>query len=101
MLDDSNTRLVVVPANCTDRLQPLDVSVNKSAKEYLRRQFQQWYSDQVCTQLESKSAVKSVSLQMSVVKPLGAKWLIGLYEYFQSKPDIIINGYKEAGIFIE
>lgn len=87
-----------MPANCTDRLQPLDVSVNKSAKEYLRRQFQQWYSDQVCNQLNKKESVNPVSLQMAVVKPLGAKWLIGLYEYFKSKPDIIINGFKEAGL---
>ncbi len=42
--------------------------------------------------------MKSVSLQMSVVKPLGVRWLIGLYEYFKSKPDISI---KEAGILIE
>ncbi len=35
---------------------------------------------------------------MSVVKPLGVRWLIGLYEYFKSKPDISI---KEAGILID
>ena len=27
---------IQVPANCTDRLQPLDVSVNKAAKDFLR-----------------------------------------------------------------
>lgn len=100
LLDENNIRLAIVPANCTDRLQPLDVSVNKAAKEYLRRQFQQWYSDQVCRQMDRKEAVTvSVGLQMSVVKPLGAKWLMGLYEYMKLKPEIVINGFKEAGIF--
>ncbi len=42
--------IVVVPANCTDRLQPLDVSLNKSAKEFLRK-FHEWYADQVRLQL--------------------------------------------------
>ena len=48
LLQHHHVLIAIVPANCTDRLQPLDVSVNKSAKEYLRRQFQSWYSDQVC-----------------------------------------------------
>ena len=39
LLDDNRICVVIVPANCTDRLQPLDISINKSAKEFLRRQF--------------------------------------------------------------
>jgi transposase-like protein len=54
ILNKNNILFVVVPANCTDRLQPLDVSVNKAAKECLRRQFQQWYSERVCKLLEEK-----------------------------------------------
>ena len=99
MLDDNNIRIVIVPANCTDRLQPLDVSVNKSAKEFLRRQFHQWYSDQVCSQMQREAAITSVDLTMSVVKPLSAKWLIALYNYMKENPTININGFKQAGIF--
>ena len=32
-----------MPANTTDQLQPLDISVNKPAKEFLKRKFEQWY----------------------------------------------------------
>ena len=32
ILDDNVINFVIVPANCTDRLQPLDLSVNKAAK---------------------------------------------------------------------
>ena len=39
LLKDNGIYILIVPANCTDRLQPLDVSVNKTAKEFLRRQF--------------------------------------------------------------
>jgi len=48
--------VILIPANCTDRLQPLDISVNKAAKEFLRKQFHQWYAKQVCAQLEQKEA---------------------------------------------
>ena len=44
-IDAHNVYVVLIPANCTDRLQPLDISVNKPAKDFLRKQFQQWYSN--------------------------------------------------------
>ena len=37
LLDDSDVNVILIPPNCTDRLQPLDLSVNKAAKEFLRR----------------------------------------------------------------
>ena len=32
LLEENHLRYVMIPANCPDRLQPLDVSVNKAAK---------------------------------------------------------------------
>ena len=52
LLEENNIIAVTIPPNCTDRLQPLDMSVNKPVKEILRRQFQLWYSDKVSAQLE-------------------------------------------------
>ena len=42
LLESNHLRLAIVPANCTDHLQPLDVSVNKPAKEFLRRSSGIW-----------------------------------------------------------
>ena len=36
MLEDNNVDVVYVPANCTDCLQPLDLSVNKPVKYFLK-----------------------------------------------------------------
>ena len=90
MLDSFNIRIAIVPANCTNRLQPPDVSINKSAKEFLRRQFHQWYSDQVCHQMQREAGNTSIDLSLSVVKPLGAKWLTALYKYMKDNPTISI-----------
>ena len=43
--------VVKVPVGCTDELQPLDLSVNKSCKSFLRDKFSCWYSPEVEKQL--------------------------------------------------
>ena len=98
LLDENHIHRVVIPANCTDRLQPLDVSVNKAAKEFLRRKFHDWYAQKICTQLEEEQPIAPVDLRLSVVKPVGAKWMVELHDYFKAKPEIIVNGFKGAGI---
>ena len=99
LLDENNVSVVLIPPNCTDRLQPLDVSVNKSAKEFLRRKFHVWYAENICAQLEGKLQKQQVDLRLNVVKPLGAKWMVELFDYIKSKPDVISNGFKKSGIF--
>ena len=98
LLDSNDINVVMIPANCTDRLQPLDVSVNKSVKEFLRQKFHSWYAESVSTQLNGTKAKEPVDLRLSVVKPLGAKWLVDMYDYMKTKPEIIRNGFKEIGI---
>jgi hypothetical protein len=102
LLETKHVLVAVVPANCTDRLQPLDVSVNKAAKENLRNQFQEWYSEQIFQQLQedSETPPQPVDLRMSIVKPLSAKWMINLYDYLKSNPDIIKSGFRHSGITI-
>ena len=52
LLDQNNINIVLVPANCTDRLQPMDLSLDKSEKSFLRNEFQTWYAKEVCSQLQ-------------------------------------------------
>lgn len=39
-----------------------------------------------------------VDLRLSIMKPLGARWLIAAYNYLKSKKEILANGFKAAGI---
>ncbi len=80
LLDEHNILYIIVPANCTDKLQPLDLSVNKPAKEQMRRKFQDWYGEIICKQLEDK-VEELVDMRLSIVKPLSAKWIIDTCDY--------------------
>ena len=42
--------------------------------------------------------MKPVDLKLSIVKPLGAQWMIELYNHLKSHPEIIQNGFRAAGI---
>jgi hypothetical protein len=55
LLEEHNIQSVLVPPSCTDRLQLLDISVNKAAKSFSRSEFQEWYADKLTQQLDSMS----------------------------------------------
>ena len=39
-----------------------------------------------------------VDTRMQVIKELSAQWLLGFYDYMASRKEIVVNGFKEAGI---
>ena len=99
ILKENHIDTLLIPASCTDQLQPLDECVNKSAKVFIWKKFQLWYSEQVCSQFQKKSdEVKPVDLHLNVVKSLGAKWLMEMHDYFNSNPQIILNGFRKSGL---
>ena len=98
LLEEYHLMYVMVPPNCTDRLQPLDVSVNRAAKHFIRGKFEHWYADRIMAQQESGQDIQPVDLRLSVVKPIGAQWMIDLYDYLIANPSIITHGFKHVGI---
>jgi hypothetical protein len=100
VLEENQILIVKVPSGCTDELQPLDLSVNKSCKSYLRSKFSTWYASEVEKQLAIGIEAKNVKVdsRMQVIKELSAQWLLGFYDYMASRKEIVVNGFKEAGI---
>ena len=102
LLKAHDIHVCLLPANTTDLLQPMDISVNKPAKDFLKRKFEAWYSDEVIKQFCGKD-IDSVELQpiklcLAELKVLGAKWLVEMAEYISDNPQFIVNGFRHAGI---
>ena len=91
---------VLIPKTCTDRLQPMDLSVNKPIKSHLQSSFQAWYASQVKNKMQEPpgASLTPIDTRLSAIKPVHAQWLIHAYNYIKSRPEIIINGFKAAGI---
>ena len=91
---------VYVPANMTKYFQPLDLTINGVAKTFLKDKFDNWYDREVTRQVDSGAGVYTVDvkLKLSVLKPIHARWLISIYDFFRNPPELIIKGFEKAGI---
>ena len=87
----------------TQLFQPLDLTVNKHCKSYLKRSFSEWYSQQIKNQLSLGKKVEEIKIEfhLTTLKPLHTKWLVVYYNDITSEngSSVIINGWKAAGIY--
>ena len=94
LLDSHYVNVVLIPANCTHRLLPMDLSVNKAAKDFLHLQFKDWYAHEVGSDLEEGNS-SMVDLKLSRIKLFHAQWLVALYHHIKSNPDIVKTCFKK------
>ena len=105
LLDTHNIHVCLLPPNTTDQLQPMDISVNKPAKDFIMRQFDNWYSKQVLKQLEGEDTsdlesleLQPINLSLPEMKEMGAKWLVDMASYISDNPQLVVNGFIHSGI---
>ena len=97
-LERNHISVVEVPGNCTDRLQPLDLSINKPVKDHLKSCFHKWYAAGIQKKILTGDDDKRViDLRLSLLKPLGFKWLESAFSYIQAS-DFVQKGFHAAGI---
>ena len=93
-------KMIPVPNNWTPYFQPLDISVNKPCKDFLKNEAQLWYSAKISEQIKEGKRPHEIKVetQISIVKPLHAKWVTKFYDYIRAKPDIVRNGWIKSKI---
>jgi len=88
---------IQLSANCTDKLQPLDISVNKLMKDHLKSKFQQWYAKEVRRQLETIPLGQiKVDVGLQVVKSLSTNWIISGWQALEKRPEVAVNGFRKS-----
>ena len=100
VIEENNCVIIYVPNNLTDQFQLFDLNVIGHSKQFLKKKFGCWYSQQICHPLEDRTNVYDVQVpfKLSIIKPIHAKWLLGLYEHLRNSSEAIIKGFEMAGI---
>ena len=102
ILKEYNICLIKVSVNITGIFQPLDLTVNRSAKSLFKRKFTQWYLSQIQRGMESGKDIDQieVKLNLTTLKPLHAAWIMEFYDLMVSDQgkSVIRNGWKASGI---
>ena len=88
-----NFIVVNVPGNMTKYYQVLDLTVNKYAKAFTRKKFNEWYAKEIHCQLDAEIPLEEVDvkLRLSVMKPVHVHWMVELYNHMvtgESKKNI-------------
>ena len=66
VVKESNGKMVSVPNNWTNYFQPLDLTVNKSSKDFLRKEAQSWYSQEIVKQMEARKRSDQIKVDVRV-----------------------------------
>ena len=58
----NNCALIIVPHNLANRFQPLDITLNKPAKSFIKNKYNMWYTEQVAKQLNKGKAPADIEV---------------------------------------
>ena len=78
---------VSVPANMTHFFQPLDLTVNRVAKNFTKKEFTSYYLGVIQQGLQDGKQLEDieVDLRLSVIKHLHAQWLVNMYNFLSTR----------------
>ena len=96
LLKDCNIFISLVPNNVTHIFQPLDLTIDSWAKNFLKERYATWYALQITVGLEKRLAVDEIDVKtpLAVIKLLHTKWVMNLHDKIISEKgkEIVLNG---------
>lgn len=98
-----NIVIVKVSSNMTDHMQPLDLSVNRPAKKFLKINTKIGMQTAECIRTQLAAGLNpeniDVDLRLTAIREVRAMWVIALCDYLSNEcRDIIVKRFVKAGI---
>ena len=97
-LRKANAALAVIPGGCTSILQPLDVSVNKPFKGWLRASWTDYIRADAARVDAERKAGKELSKIRAPSKQLVVDWVGSALDKLRTRPDLVRKSFVVTGI---
>ena len=100
MMEQNNCLFVKVPANMTQHFQHLDVSINGLAKRFMKTQYENWYADNIVTQMAAGVSTENVKVdtRLTIIREVHSRRICRLYDDLKERKDDIKRGFAKSGI---
>ena len=91
---------MLVSANCTDKLPPLDIAIYKPLKDKLKKQVHTWCLEAIQKQLKTDVPVHNVIVYVkaALIKAKSDSWFTASWQSLQGQPERVINGFRRSGV---
>ena len=96
-LATENNNLVLEPAGCTSKCQPLDVCINKPFKGVLRNFWEDYVANIATNLTETELQRESFKLPSPSRQDI-VNWIAEGINYLKNHPDMIENSFRVCGI---
>jgi hypothetical protein len=90
--------VLFIPANCTSKLQPADVILQRPLKCAFSRCFKQWSAACIQEQLEGDVSRVQLDLRIGTLREELCTWLLQAWKEVGSRTDMIIKGWEKCGL---
>ena len=105
LCDKNNCEIEIISLSLTNnnnKFQPLDLSVNKTAKAHVSKKYNTLMSNEISKQFKIGIVtvppdIKVFLLLLVVIKYLHAKWIVDLYHHLKADKEMIVNKFRAAG----
>ena len=87
--NEHKTTTAVIPGGLTKKLQPLDISVNRSFKNHVRAEWEKWMSEGIHTFTQTGKMRRATHAEV-------CDWVVRAWRAL--KVTSITNGFRKAGI---
>ena len=67
----------------------------QTSEGFLRTKFKESYTQKLCSQLNEGKETEGVDLKLSVIRPLGAKWIVAAHDLIKNNSDLVKNGFQK------
>lgn len=90
--------VLFVPANCTSKLQPADVILQRPLKCAFSRSFKQWSAACIQKQLEDDVSIVQLDLSIKTLREELCTWLLQAWKEVGSRKQMIVKGWGKCGL---